>query len=70
MRKCASRLVENISKQTVLDISYQGLNALDLLSRDDLPHSVGLCESELPTRFLNLLTSQASVTVSHAFLRN
>lgn len=62
MRKCASRLVE--------DISHQRLNALDLLSLDDLPHTVGLCESELPIRFLNVLTSQASVTVGHAFLRN
>ena len=62
MRKCASRLVEHIS--------HQRLNALDLLSLDDLPHTVGWCESELPIRFSNALTSQASVTVRHAFLRN
>ena len=36
---------------------------------DDLPYSIRLCEREVPVRVLNLLTSQASVAVGHAFLK-
>ena len=45
------------------------MKTLNLLSVDGLPYSVRLCEIEVPVRFLNLLTSQASLEVGHAFLK-
>ena len=46
------------------------MNTSDLLIFDDLPCSIKLFENDVSIRFLNLLTSQASLLVGHAFLRN
>ena len=45
------------------------MKTLNLLSVDGLPYSVRLCEIEVPVRFLNLLTSQASLALGHVFLK-